>query len=226
MSIENLTQRSPRISSKGSMIVHTGTATAELPVGSNSTYLIANSSASVGINWATTTAFASPVMEIISSNTLTASATSVRFSNIPSTYEGLILTISHAKTSTAYTSREINFSFNSSSTGYFYIVTGNTSSGTTTVYRSRSASSLEASFVIGGANYTSVISNGSPGGIEIQIPGYKTNKNKSCQWVANAAQYISHGTGGWQNTAAISDIYITFNEMQSGAKFTLYGTSV
>lgn len=80
--------------------------------------------------------------------------------------------------------------------------------------------------MIGGANYTSVISNGSPGGIEIQIPGYKTNKNKSCQWVANAAQYISHGTGGWKNTAAISDIYITFNEMQSGAKFTLYGTSV
>lgn len=226
MPIDNTVNRSPRVSSKGSMIVHTGTATAEIAVGTNSTYFIANSAASVGINWATTAAFAAPKIESIYSNTTTVAVSSIDITDIPQTYEGLLIEISNASTTAATNTDNIQINFNSSSASYWYISAAATSQSGIRAF-GRNTSAITIDYTIGGSSYTSVISGGSPGSLSAQIPGYRTDKNKSIAYRSRAGAYVLSGSGSWKSTAAITRILITFSQVvASGVNVTLYGTNV
>jgi hypothetical protein len=226
MAVENVLPRSPRISAKGSFIVHTGTATAEFPVGSDSTYVIANSSASVGINWATTSVYATPTPEVIYSSTATASVSDVTISNIPQTYSGLTLVISGAAVTTAALAASMSIQFNSSSSGYYYAsvlgspITADTGRNTTEI-------KLQQSII--GSNWSTAVSNLSYGIVTIFIPGYtSTTHNKTITYRSYAARTPAVAGGSWKNTSAITSIKIfptSLVSFNSGVKVTLYGTS-
>ena len=226
MSIGNSSSRSPRVSTKGSTIVHTGTTTAEIAIGSNSTYLIANSSASVGVNWATTDAFAIPKFEVIYSTTTTTTISSVDITGIAQTYEGLFIEISNS-TTTHTTASEISIFFNSSSASYYYIANSSDSS-TASIGRARNGTDgIKVSYTVGGSSDTAVISNGNPGLASVSIPGYRTNKAKSVTFTSRASSYVTSGCGTWKSTDAINRILINFpNYGGSGTKITLYATSI
>jgi hypothetical protein len=223
MSIDNFIQRTPRLSSKGSLIVHTGTTTSEISVGTNSTYLIANSSASVGINWATTTAFASPAMEHIYSTTTTATATSIDITSIPSTYGSLVLQISQANVTTSGTEKSLTVEINSSSAGYYWL-SGGVGQGS---QRGRNASSFTLAYALTGGTNTQSVDHG--GNVYLHFANYNSNKNKVLTFQYNASNIPQFGSCTWVNTAVITSIklYPTSSPFfNSGLKVTLFGSSV
>lgn len=225
MPIDNTSTRSPRLSTKGGLIVHTGSTTAELSVGANSTYLIANSSASVGINWATTTAFATPNPEIISSSTATADVSDVTISNIPSTYSGLILIISGANVSSAFDERSMSIQYNGSSSSYWYASNGPTTSRD----QGRNDTEIKLNWSITGASWTASVPGGTSGYVYMTIPDYaSTTKNKTGHFYTIASNSPAAGHSSWKNTSAITSIKIfptNLAPFKSGVKVTLYGTS-
>lgn len=223
MSVDNLIARTPRISTKGSMIVHSGTSTAELTVGTNSTYLIANSSASVGINWATTTAFASPAMEHIYSTTTTATASSIDITSIPATYGSLVLQISNANVTSSGTEASLRVEFNSSSAGYYWI-SGGMGVGS---QRGRNSSSFELAYALTGATNTHSVDHG--GVVYFHFGNYASNKHKVCTFQYIASNIPQFGSCIWSNTAAITSIKLyptSLTSFKSGLKITLFGSSV
>lgn len=205
------------------MIVHSGTSTAELAVGANSTYLIANSSASVGINWATTSAFASPAMEHIYSTTTTATATSIDITSIPSTYGSLVLQISQANVTTSGTEKSLRIELNNSSAGYYWLA-GGVNVGNE---RGRNASSFTLAYALTGGTNTESVDHG--GNVYLHFPNYNSNKNKVLTFHYNASTVAHFGACTWVNTAVITSIklYPTSSpSFKSGLKVTLFGSSV
>jgi hypothetical protein len=223
MSIDNFIQRTPRVSVKGSTIVHSGTATAELAVGSNSTYLIANSTASVGINWATTSSFASPAMEHIYSTTTTATTSSIDITSIPGTYGSLVLQISNANVTTSGTEASLRIEFNNSSAGYYWIA-GGMGVGS---QRGRNSSSFTLAYALTGATNTHSVDHG--GTVYLNLGEYASSKHKSWTFQYIASNIPQFGSGTWSNTAAITSIKMyptSLTTFKSGLKVTLFGTSI
>ena len=162
---------------------------------------------------------------LISSTTLSASAASVTFSSIPSTYTDLVLRFS-ARSDRAALQCDLLFKLNSSTTGYSYtFVFGNgTSAGS-------SRGSNQAQGYPGTIDASSAVANTFTSG-EIYIPSYTASQNKPI------SSFVTHEDNGttvyytgawanlWQNTAAITDIQLYPNNSTnfvSGSSFYLYG---
>jgi len=224
MSIDNITPRSPRVTAKGSLIVHTGTSTAEIAIGSNSTYFIANSSASVGINWATANAFTPANPDIIYSSTATAEVADVTISNIPATYSGLILHISGANITTLTDESHLAIIFNNNSASYNW---GQNGPGTTND-KGRAQARIKIPWSIVGGSWTASVPGGAGGVAYITIPEYtSTTKYKQMHWWSISSNNPAMGSGNWENTPAITSIKIypdALVNFKAGVTVTLYGT--
>lgn len=90
MSISRVGDGTP-LNQKGQIITHTGTSLATLAVGTDGQILTAQSSASSGLVWANVSTGDTQYIELIAAATLTTGAHAITFSNIPNTYDDLIL---------------------------------------------------------------------------------------------------------------------------------------
>lgn len=162
---------------------------------------------------------------LIASNTLTGTAASVTFSNIPATFTDLILRIS-ARTDQANPTATFLVRYNGSSAANYsatYLYTGGS---TPTSYRDTNATSMEE----GGATANTGTAN-TFGSTEIYIPNYAgtTNKPNSSFYVGenNSASVFLIGTAAGLRsvTDAITSIGLltTSGNFVSGSSFFLYG---
>ena len=159
---------------------------------------------------------------LISSNTLSASAASVTFSSIPSTYTDLVLRMSirdnYSATSTAYNLKINGVTTTQSATrlyGTGSAVASNRQTALVDFYRMSAATSTANTF----------------GSLELYIPNYagSTNKPMSNFGVAETnATATEMGTEAflWSNTAAITSLEVVEyagSTFASGSSFFLYG---
>lgn len=165
---------------------------------------------------------ASPTYTLISSNTLSSTASSVTFSSIPSTYTDLVLRIS-ARSNYGAVGDYFQITYNSTTTGYSdTVLAGNGSAASS--YRNSNATVNEVANFDGASATASTFGNG-----EIYIPSYTASQNKPLSSFAVAETNASAAPMAvnahlWRNTAAISSITISaFGIYQSGSSFYLYG---
>lgn len=202
------------IDAKGDLIVGTGADTFDrLAVGTNDQYLVADSTASTGLKWATLSAGA---YTQIATGTL--SSTVVNITSIPATYQALRLVIRQHLPATD--NRGINLYFNAD---------------TNTRYNSEASFSADgfafsgSSFVIGAANDNSVAT----GLTVVDIPDYyNTTTWKICQTMSIAVNPSTTTQYNWRyqfgvynQTGAISQLNIlggTGSSFTSGT-YILYG---
>ena len=162
---------------------------------------------------------------LISSTTLSSSASSVTFSSIPSTYTDLILKIS-VKSDRAANSQNTYLTLNGASTNY----SDRSIYGNGTSYGSGYNAIGDLTYMYlgssNGANTTNVFTS-----IEIYIPSYTASQNKPVG--VFTAQEINSTTGNeidaiaglYSSTTAISSLSISNGSWNwvSGSTFTLYG---
>ena len=151
------------LNTKGQIVAHDGTSIISIPVGSDGQILTSQSSTSSGLVWANTSSGDTQYVSLIASATLTASSHSITFSNIPNTYDELIL-IANLRRGDS-TDRSIgSMQINSNTTTVYryahYNHGGNTNSG---AYGEAGTYFL---YNIGGATF---------GQYEWHIPTYKTS---------------------------------------------------
>ena len=163
-----------------------------------------------------------PNMEAI--ETITVGETSVAnitFSNIPQTYTDLVLVLS-GRTTQSSLADSIYFTFNSSTSNFSSRVIYNDGSSASIFTQARYAGSQPGSTAT-----TSTFSN-----IEIYIPGYTNNRNKS-YLVDSVSEnnsttgYIYSAAGLWSDTSAINSIVLTPNagSFVQHSTATLYGVT-
>ena len=210
------------IAAKGDLIVGTGAATFDnLPVGSNSQILVADSTASTGLKWATASSGAVTAIQTI---TTSGAATNVSFTSIPGTYKNLRIVYQAALTGTTWDEFLLRFNGNTGANYDRQILQGR---GTTVT-----ASDTFGSTSIRIGNMNEI--NGTSG--QITIANYKdTTFDKQ------AVSYFfgKHGTsttnvfiglfaGTLRSTSAVTQIDL-FNlgsqAFVNGSSFTLYGES-
>lgn len=158
---------------------------------------------------------------LIASNTLSASAASVTFSSIPSTYTDLVLKMS-LRGALGGVASSIDLTFNSITSGYSKTqVRGD---GTTAdSFRSSGSSAIVLSTTVNqGVATSNTYSN-----LELYIPNYAGSNNKVISTDSatenNATEaYRTAIAGLLGNTAAITSLTITAN-LISGSSFFLYG---
>lgn len=164
---------------------------------------------------------------LISSNTLSASAASVTFSSIPSTYTDLVLKIS-ARSDNADTNDAFYLKFNGSSSAVYSNTTLIGNGATASSSRLSSNTSLRFVTSVDGSTATA----NTFGNAEIYIPSYLASQNKPISNFAvqennNATAYINNTAGLFSDTTAISSISVTplFATVGwvSGSSFYLYG---
>lgn len=167
-----------------------------------------------------------PTYTLIASNTLSASAASVTFSSIPSTYTDLVLRVSMRHDSAA-TLFNIDVRFNGdTATNYSRtFLTGDGASPSS----SRNTSSAFARILM--ADAATATANTFASG-EIYIPNYTASTNKplssfNAQEDNSTTAYITANAALWQNTAAINQISIfpatSSGNFVAGSSFYLYG---
>jgi hypothetical protein len=166
--------------------------------------------------------------DLISSNTLLSSATSVTFSGIPSTYRDLVLKMSCRSDQAAYT-EVITLRFNgSSATTYSYISVD--ANGTNT----EAVSGSSETYVRVGPTAGSVNTANTFGNCEVYIPVYQGGQNKPVgsngvsenQSTTAGQNWVAQNAGYWRNTAAITSIQILpigGPNWVTGSSFYLYG---
>jgi hypothetical protein len=158
-----------------------------------------------------------PTYTPLATVTLTSSASSVTFSNIPATYRDLILVamVSNASGGTSNTNIRLN---GDTGSNYNYVRmygTGTTASDAA----SNTANSLDA--LLGGT--------GNPGTMIVQVMDYSaTNKHKTfLTRIADKSgfgDYVFAIASRWANTAAVTSLTATSSaNFQSGNTFSLYG---
>jgi len=158
---------------------------------------------------------------LISSNTLTTSAVSVTFSDIPQRYNDLLIKMSARSSGT--NTLNIRISFNSTESGY----------SSTSLYGTGSGSGTQT--LTGGTffNPYGVQPNSYPvnsfASAELYIPSYTVSQNKPIGLFAvtdnnNIVSYMMAFSGLWSNTSAINNITISDpNSFSSNSSFYLYG---
>ena len=164
---------------------------------------------------------------LISSNVLSASAASVTFSAIPSTYTDLVLRIS-ARTTRSATYDFVTFRLNADTAtnySYTYLV------GTSTIADTSSGSSSTRLF----DPYVNAdtATNNTFGSAEIYIPSYVASQNKPISFFSvtennastNLSALVQTTAGLWRNTSAVNEIAMTagVGSFVSGSSFYLYG---
>ena len=210
------------ITAKGDLIAGTGSATFDnLPVGTNGQTLVADSTASTGLKWATASSGAVTAIQTI---TTSGAATNVSFTSIPGTYKNLRIVYQAALTGTTWDEFLLRFNGNTGANYDRQILQGR---GTTVTAADTFGST---SIRIGNMNEI----NGTSG--QITIANYKdTTFDKQ------AVSYFfgKHGTsttnvfvglfaGTLRSTSAVTQIDL-FNlgsqAFVNGSSFTLYGES-
>jgi hypothetical protein len=227
----------PRISAKGSLIVHTGTSTSELQVGTNAYILSAQSTATPGVSWIVDNALtaASAVgMVLISSTTTTALIDGVTFSSIPQTYRNLIINVTgrqdgkHSPAGRLWINSDSTTSYTATYHQYGYQSGAYTSGG------SGNSTSLTnkgdfSTLTTGDLNTSSHI-----GSTRIFIPNYTATVGYKTVHAVHSGQSISSSTVPWsfmnitwRGTSAISTVRIyaeLSRKFNSGTIISLYGT--
>jgi hypothetical protein len=169
--------------------------------------------------------------ELISSNVLSTTATSVTFSAIPSTYTDLIMKWS-SRTNSASTSSFTTFVFNgSASTQYSTRILYSNGSTVSNDAVSNRADLFSEFLSAGGSSTSSTFSNS-----EFYIPSYTSSLNKPISITGNTESNVGVGphinmiAGLWRNTSAITSITIYSGSTASptdsfvaGSSFYLYG---
>jgi hypothetical protein len=121
------------LNAKGQILTHTGTSLATLPVGTDGQILISQSSASSGLTWQNVPSGETEYISLIAQATLTQGAQSITFSNIPGTYDDLLLILNEQRYNNTGIS-QATLRINSNSTTVYryqfweYAQTGGTSS--------------------------------------------------------------------------------------------------
>ena len=223
----------PRIQSKGSLIVHTGTSTAELAVGQEGYVLSAQSSATTGLFWS---APLDTVVDqiLISSATSTADFSSVSFTSIPSTFKHLLIeAVPRATSGTGMGDLHININSDSTSNAYGYAswryTDSDNNSDVAPLVR-------DTKYIAKGTIAQGTTTKHYPKTF-ILIPNYSNSSYTKSLYVNSHAQAVSTGsnvstrqvfsTGFWLNSSAITSIDLVNGAATSfvGGKsyFKLYG---
>ena len=121
------TSTNTTLTTKGDILIHNGTSSTRLAVGTDG-QAVHSSTGSIKIAWSSASTQGSPNWKLISSTTLTASASSVVFSNTPSA-QGTLIVVSARNTSTI---RAIAVTFNTNYTGRYNSVYAYWSAGSYT----------------------------------------------------------------------------------------------
>lgn len=155
-----------------------------------------------------------PTYDLIASNVLSSSASSVTFSSIPATYRDLVLVIQNSTSSGSYLFYRINGDTGSNYPAVYMTGNGSSSSSSTNNF-----SYADLSFGIGTPEGATVISN---------FMDYSvTDKHKTIlSRTSKASAGVAAGVHRWANTSAINTILITqlgFGDFASGSSFYLYG---
>lgn len=161
-------------------------------------------------------------MTPIATNTLTAAAASVTFSNLPQTYTDLVL-VMNGQSVQATTYDNLIIQFNGDTGSNYSRTRLNGYSGGAVSERSSNATS----HLIGpitGTSYSSSIFSPSI----TQIQNYtNTTTNKTALYRSNSQDgYVQAGVALWRNTAAITSITIqtlSGSNLAANCTFTLYG---
>ena len=169
---------------------------------------------------------ATPAMELISSQILTSSASSVTFSSIPSDYKHLQIRMAHRNTRTGSGNGLMVLEFNSD-TGANYSMhelLGNGSSVTSDATYAVNQNFMGLAFSPEASNTTSAFA-----GTVVDILDYaNTTKNKTVRslgGVAASTNRISLISGHWRSTSAVTSIkmYVFSGNLVTGSRFSLYG---
>ena len=155
-----------------------------------------------------------PTYDLLASNVLTSSASSVTFSSIPATYRDLIV-VCTTKSTTTYHTVYIRFNSDTGSNYPTVRAFGFTSAGSD----SATYSFIDANLGIDAGNFQTTISN---------IMDYSaTDKHKTVLSRANGTpNYVAMTASRWANTSAINSVNIfnaTAVNFDSGSSFYLYG---
>jgi hypothetical protein len=164
-------------------------------------------------------------MELISTQVLASTATSVTFSSIPSTYKHLQIraTLRGATSSAALTDLYLRFNGDNTSANY----RGHILSGTGTVVNS-------ADYGAGGVGLSEVITSTAASSnftaIVIDILDYQGTKNKTSRALSGlpetATKRISLGSHLWMSTASVSSLVLSDafgTGFVTGSRLSLYG---
>jgi len=151
-----------------------------------------------------------------------AGASSIAFSSIPQGYTDLKL-VGSVRTTNASTYGAVDMTFNGSSTGYSSknLEGGD---GAANSYSTTGASTIKVGYV-SGANATA----NAFGTLEAYIPSYTSSNNKSVsvdsagETNATTGIYMNLFANLWSNTAAITSITLSSNNLGQYTTFTLYG---
>lgn len=234
MSVQN-SSYSPRLVAKGSLIVHTGTSTSEVLVGTNNQILSAQSTAASGVSWITNnnaTAVNSIGFVLISSTTATAAIDGVTFSSIPQTYKNLMLNVVGRQNGGE--NPAIRIWINSDSTSS-YTVSNNSYAG---AYSSSGGGNGASLVNVGTVNYATTGDSNTAshiGSSRIYIPNYTGTSGYKTLSFSNFGQNIStnrvrwaFGNVTWRSTAAVDKIELfaaSTRQFNSGTIISLYGTN-
>lgn len=164
----------------------------------------------------------SDTYELISSQTLSSSALSVTFSNIPSTFTDILVVVS-ARSNRASAEDGLGVKLNNLTSGYSYrLLSGNGSAA------SSGSTAFEQTWAgrIPGANVTS----NTFGNAEIYIPNYRSSTAKSYSVTAamennDSTAFITLNAIVQSNTSAITSLEFSAinSTLASGSSFFLYG---
>lgn len=164
-------------------------------------------------------------MTLISRTTLTTTAASVTFNNIPQTFQTLKLVVSaRGDNANVFTSMNIKFNASSVAAYSYRVLQGNGSA-----VSSSNAASQTSGYAANATGTTATASTFAT--IEYSIPNYTSSTNKPYSTDAatennGSTAYQDLNAGLWSNTSAITSIeLIAVNNFVANSTFSLYGVS-
>jgi hypothetical protein len=230
MSIGFSSISSSPFSVKGSILVHNGTSTALLSVGANSLSLGVSTSSTNGLTYIAPSGD-NNYFEPISTSTLTANATEINFTSIPSTYKDLMLIGVSRATSDATNNIQIQFNTDTSAVNALYNYTlSRMQSGSGSVLNSLNQNQVEPN---GGICVNSIT--GFYGGCFMFIHQYANTAQSKGGYIRTSGIKATAGSPDdnttiagrfkYNSTSAISSIRIKIDSsgFASGTSWTLYG---
>ncbi len=212
------------LTTKGDLFTFT-TVDARLGVGTNGQVLQADSAEATGLKWATPAAGA---VTLIGTTTLGSAAADITFSSISGSYQNLTM-ICQLRSTSASNQASLQIQLNGDTGSNYWTTGANRYAGPGSAVNlfDNTGTYINASNILSGGAQAAKYS--SP--ITITIPNYKgTTLAKTLQFAgadySDAPQFCA-GTGGWNNTGAITSIKLfpDANDFKAGCSISLYGWS-